>query len=397
MTPCAELAQGFLVVQFALSCYCLGSDETGPAAFALMLNNEQPSGDSSGNERSLGQILSQSLASGVIVIDIQGQLRAANARAIEILQLPQGSGIGQEVLPEEIRSVVEESLSSAADINKRQVLLKSANAPDAILHVSTVFLSQGKNARLIAILIDVTGLNNLEQHVQRLHRVASVGTSAAGMAHEIKNALVAVRTFIDLLIEKNPGNEMADMASREVQRINSLASQMLKLAGPSKVTFTRVNLHDILTHAFALIQVQLAQKHITLSRQLTARKTEVEADSYQLEQAFVNLFLNAVEAMSENGRLTVCTECIAPGAPEHTLTEAAGLPLLRIIVSDTGMGIPPENLERLFDTFFTTKESGTGLGLTITRRIIREHGGEIQVRSQIGHGTTFTVLLPGMP
>ena len=362
-----------------------------------MPNHEQPAGESSGNERNLGQLLSQSLASGVVVIDIQGQLRAANSRAIEILRLPQGSGIGQELLPEEVRAIVERSLSAASDINNQEVILKSAGLPDTILRISTVFLSQGKNARLIAILTDVTGLNNLEQHVQRLHRVASVGTSAAGMSHEIKNALVAVRTFIDLLIEKHPGNEMAEMASREVRRINSLASQMLKLAGPSKVTFSRVSLHDMLEHAFGLIQVQLTEKQIDLVRQLTARKTDVEADSYQLEQAFVNLFLNAIEAMSENGRLTVCTECIAPGAPEHTLPEHATRPLLRLIISDTGVGIPPENLDRLFDTFFTTKETGTGLGLTITRRILREHGGEIQVRSQMGRGTTFTILLPGYP
>ena len=361
-----------------------------------MPNDEQPAGDSSGNERNLGQLLSQSLAVGVVVFDIQGQLRAANSRATEILRLPQGSGIGQEVMPDEVRSVVEQSLSNSSDINNREVVLKSAGIPDTILRVSTVFLSQGKNARLIAILTDVSGLNNLEQHVQRLHRVASVGTSAAGMAHEIKNALVAVRTFIDLLIEQHPGNEMAEMASREVRRINSLASQMLKLAGPSKVTFSRVNLHEILHHAFGLIQVQLTQKQITLSKQLTARKTDVEADAYQLEQAFVNLFLNAIEAMSENGRLTVCTECIAPGAPEHTLPEIADRPLLRVIISDTGVGIPPENLDRLFDTFFTTKQSGTGLGLTITRRILREHGGDIQVRSQTGRGTTFTLLLPGI-
>jgi signal transduction histidine kinase len=205
-----------------------------------------------------------------------------------------------------------------------------------------------------------------------------------------------VRTFIDLLIEKHPGNEMAEMASREVRRINSLASQMLKLAGPSKVTLEPVHLHDVLEHALGLVQVQLTEKHITLVRQLRARNAEVQGDAYQLEQAFVNLFLNAIEAMSEGGKLSACTDYFPPETANqvYPTRELQQHPLVSLTVSDTGTGIPPENLERLFDTFFTTKASGTGLGLTITRRIIREHKGEIQVYSQLGKGTTFTILLP---
>ena len=359
-----------------------------------MPNYEQPAGESSGTERNLGHLLRQSLACGVIVIDIQGQLRAANARAVEILALPQNSGIAQETLPDELRALIEQSLSTGTGIDNHDLVLKTSGAAERPLRVSTIFLPQGKGARLIAVLNDVTGVQDFEQHVQRLHRVASVGTSAAGMAHEIKNALVAVRTFIDLLIEKHPGNEMAEMASKEVRRINSLASQMLKLAGPSKVTLARVRLHDVLEHAFGLIQVPLAQKQISLVRQLTVRDDGIDADAYQLEQAFVNLFHNAIEAMSEHGRLTVWTDCIPPGNPAHALPDFSSRSVLRVLVSDTGLGIAPENLERLFDTFFTTKECGTGLGLTITRRIIREHGGDIHVQSQLGAGTTFSVLLP---
>jgi two-component system sensor histidine kinase AtoS len=361
-----------------------------------MPNNEPPpAGESSGNERNLGHLLRQTLAAGVIVIDSEGQVRAANPRAIEILGLP-GIDIGQEVLPQEVRVIVEQSISSGADSNNDQVLIKRPGSPGRVVRVSTVFLSQGKNTRLIAILTDVTGVDELEAHVHRLHRVASVGTSAAGMAHEIKNALVAVRTFIDLLIEKHPGNEMAEMASREVRRINSLASQMLKLAGPSKVTLEPVHLHDVLEHALGLVQVQLTEKHITLVRQLRARNAEVQGDAYQLEQAFVNLFLNAIEAMSEGGKLSACTDYFPPETANqvYPTRELQQHPLVSLTVSDTGTGIPPENLERLFDTFFTTKASGTGLGLTITRRIIREHKGEIQVYSQLGKGTTFTILLP---
>jgi len=118
----------------------------------------------------------------------------------------------------------------------------------------------------------------------------------------------------------------------------------------------------------------------------------LDGDSYQLEQAFVNLLLNAVEAINVNGSLTVTTESIADG--EGQLREGESRRWMRIRISDTGAGITSENMGRLFEPFFTTKLNGTGLGLAVTRRIIEEHNGTIQVESQPGQGTTFTLLLP---
>jgi signal transduction histidine kinase len=135
-----------------------------------------------------------------------------------------------------------------------------------------------------------------------------------------------------------------------------------------------------------LVQPQLASKSILLERSLQANPDGAKGDEYELQQAFVNLLLNALEAMTEKGKLTVTTSALPEGI--------SGLRRLQVVIQDTGEGILPEHMSHLFEPFFTTKAAGTGLGLAITRRIIQEHGGSISVESRPGQGTTFTVLLP---
>ena len=138
-----------------------------------------------------------------------------------------------------------------------------------------------------------------------------------------------------------------------------------------------------------MLQHLFESKLITVRRSFKADSDTVKGDDYQLEQAFLNLFFNALEAMGSHGSLTVATELVPPGGPENPYA-----PLLRATVRDTGIGVAPENVDRLFDPFFTTKANGTGLGLPITRRIVQEHRGIISVSSESHQGTTFTVLLP---
>jgi signal transduction histidine kinase len=143
-----------------------------------------------------------------------------------------------------------------------------------------------------------------------------------------------------------------------------------------------------------LVQPQLERKSVEVSRSFQAAPDLVQGDDYQLEQAFVNLFLNALEALGPNGTLSVATEVCSAQAKSARPGASMEGPQLRVTIKDTGAGIPPENMARLFEPFFTTKPKGTGLGLPITRRIILEHRGDISVQSRPGQGTTFQILLP---
>ena len=276
---------------------------------------------------------------------------------------------------------------------------------------------------------DALSANNPDKNLRRLERLASLGTLSAGLAHEIRNALVAMKTFVDLLLEKNQDAELAEIVRREIGRIDSIVAQMLKFAGPSMPTLAPIRLHEILDRSLRLLHHRLEAKMISLHRSYAAGSDLIRGDDYQLEQAFVNLFLNALEAMGPNGKLDVTTDLTGaeinessaqsqkraesreqraesregahgvtrPTSPLSPLpSPAGGRRQLRVRIKDSGVGIAPECMARLFEPFFTTKQNGTGLGLAITRRIIQEHGGAISVESEPNQGATFSVLLSAL-
>ena len=234
------------------------------------------------------------------------------------------------------------------------------------------------------------------QHIRQLERLASLGTMAAGIGHEIRNALVAAKTFFDLLLEKHQDAELTEIVRREINRIDALASQMLRFASPAEPSFCPVHLHEVLDHSLRLLQHQFDSRGIKLERSYAAEADLIGGDDYQLEQAFVNLFLNALEAMSDHGELQIQTAVVSPEGAGNGGKNGGNQPRLRVTIKDTGIGISSQNMEHLFEPFFTTKPNGTGLGLLITKRIIQEHQGEISVKSEPNHGAVFTILLPAL-
>jgi signal transduction histidine kinase len=220
-----------------------------------------------------------------------------------------------------------------------------------------------------------------EQSLQRLDRLANLGMLSAGMAHEIKNSMVAIKTFVELLLQKGEDQELNKVVQRELRRIDSMLIQMLRFAAPRSAAFATVRIHNLLDHSTRLLNHQIIVKMISFNREYGAAPDTVFGDDAQLQQVFMNLLINAIEAMGTNGALTVGTEIM-------------GDRRLRIWIQDNGAGIPPENLGRLFEPFFTTKVNGTGLGLAISQRIVHEHHGEIQVQSEPGHGSVFSILIP---
>jgi signal transduction histidine kinase len=221
-----------------------------------------------------------------------------------------------------------------------------------------------------------TGQHNLQQ----LDRLANLGLFSASIAHEIKNGLVAVTTFCEMLAEKDENTELAKMVRRELKRIDGLVTQMLRLASPRPVTLAPVNVHTLLDLSLRLLEHQMNGRMVALRREYKASPEMVHGDESRLQQAFMNLLLNAVESMGHGGKLTVSTRN----------SDAS----VKISIRDTGAGISPENLAHIFDTFFTTKKHGTGLGLSITRRVVEEHQGVIEVESEVNHGSTFIITLP---
>ena len=228
-------------------------------------------------------------------------------------------------------------------------------------------------------------VNDLQANLRRLDRLANLGLISAGVAHEIKNGLVAIKTYVEILLEKGDDSEMTAVVRRELTRIDRLATQMLRLSAPRSTTLAAVPIHQVLDHSLQLLAHQMSGRMIDLKRDYRAQSDTVSGDESQLQQAFMNLVLNGIEAIGSNGELTVGTEICADTAERRRL---------KVFFRDTGPGIAPENLARLFEPFFTTKKNGTGLGLAISQRVAEDHAGKIEVISNAGGGSTFIVFLP---
>lgn len=221
----------------------------------------------------------------------------------------------------------------------------------------------------------------------RADRLATLGELAAGAAHEIRNPLTSIRSSLQY-VESRCGEEnerrLLGVALRETDRIDEILSALLSFSRPSEIRKEPCDLHALIEESAALVAIQARAGGIEVRTTYPPRPVVVEADRSQLIQVFLNVFLNAVQAMAAGGRLTV-----------EVLPLEGGKAVVR--VSDTGPGISEETLEKVFDPFFTTKKGGTGLGLSICYTIAKAHGGEIELRSRPGEGTTVLVSLPAGP
>jgi signal transduction histidine kinase len=262
---------------------------------------------------------------------------------------------------------------------------------DAYSHEDIELLSTLANQTAIAIenarLYE--DLKKSKTYIRRADRLASLGTLTAGLAHEIRNPLVAIKTFTQLLPERLEDeefrNQFLNIASGEVDRISLLINELLDFARPSEPKLEMEEVNGILDGMILLVSTESKKKHIEVVKNYAQDLPLINVDREQIKQVFLNILLNAVEATSENGKITVTT---------RSFLKPGGEPYVQVGFSDTGCGIPAEYLEDIFNPFFTTKNKGSGLGLSISNQIIQDHNGYISVESELNTGSSFFVNLP---
>jgi signal transduction histidine kinase len=238
----------------------------------------------------------------------------------------------------------------------------------------------------------VRQLRESRDEIQRLHQtqmsraehLATMGELAAGLAHEIRNPLAGIAGVIDIigrdLPASSPARAVVKEVRQEVMQINRIVSDLLECARPKPPETRLSDLNATVEHAVMFARQQALSKSIDVEFQRAPLPLEVEHDSNQVNQVLLNLLLNSIQSIEHSGKITVAVE-------RHNTTAA-------IAITDTGRGIAPEHLPHIFRPFYTTKGNGTGLGLSLARRIVEEHGGRMEVSSTLGHGSTFTVFLP---
>ncbi|MEW6247001.1 MAG: ATP-binding protein [Nitrospirota bacterium] len=325
----------------------------------------------------------ESLATGVIVTDQQGVITRCNRAAERLSGMAQADMLGQP-LATFLRQ-------AGLDGNEYPVTARSG----ALLTITrTPMMNQeGVSTGSLLLLQDITAVRRLEERLQRRDRLAAMGEMVGRIAHELRNPLGSVELFASMLrreLKATPDLQVyAEHISSAVHAMNRLLSNLLLYTKPNCPRASWQGSESLVREALTLAAHGTARAGVVTQVSVDPRTPRLWCDALQMKQVLVNLILNAVQVMRYGGTLR-----IRVGLDEERIL---GIPGVRVTVSDTGDGIPPEHRSRIFDPFFTTKDEGTGLGLAIVHAIVEAHRGRIDVESTVGCGTTFTIVLPMGP
>jgi len=344
--------------------------------------------------RVLQEHILRGIGSGIVTMDLQGNIASWNPAAEMI------TGYGyhdirdrwQEVFGESIKGIFghTDSLKERPFRFNGRILKK--DGATAILGMTASLLKDDSNSvrGIILIFQDVTKIVEMEEQVRRQERLATVGSLAAGIAHEIRNPLASISGSIQVLqgelALRGDNKDLMDIVVRETDRLNMIITEFLEYARPKTGHTDQIELLSIIDETLMLLKnSKECASGITITR-MVSPEIRLKGDAQRLRQVFWNLLINACQAMSTAGTVSVTAQPFSHVEDDTIWCE--------IIVSDTGSGIDQEHRERIFDPFFTTKRGGTGLGLAIVYRIIEDHGGVITVDSEPGKGTRFNIRLP---
>jgi two-component system sensor histidine kinase HydH len=327
---------------------------------------------------------------GLLALDHQGRIAAFNKGAEAILQCSAPEVMGQaasKCLPAELMKEINNS-QTHDDVIEKEIEYTTAEGKTVPLEIGASSIKDEYNDFVGNVLLfkDLTEVRALRQEIARSQRLATVGRLAAGVAHEIRNPLSSIKGFATYFKERYPDQpqdlQTATIMIQEVDRLNRVVGQLLEFSRPITIKPQKVSLPSFVADSIKLIEDRAAEKKISVQVQHNAQQDEAFIDPDRINQVLLNLYLNAIDAMEAGGKLTV----------DISSNDNSGD--IRIIVTDTGCGISPQHLPRVFDPYFTTKSGGTGLGLAIAYNIVEAMGGSIKVTSDSGKGTSFRVTIP---
>ncbi len=334
----------------------------------------------------------QHMRSGLITLDRNGEVVYFNHTAEEILGKKReemvGRGLEEAIAPQfpELGKVMRESLYRGRGECRGELLIKGRGG-EIPVGINTSILRDGREGvrGVIAVFQDLTEVKKLEEKMRKADRLAAIGQLSANVAHEIRNPLSSIRGSVEILKSelrsKGEEKKLMDLIIKESDRLNGILKDFLSFARLGKGRFKILDLRQLAEEVTALLRREPVKPQGTvIEAKLANRPLLVRGDEGQLKQVLLNLGLNGLEALEGEGWVRFEEDASSDGQ-------------VRLAVRDNGRGVPPAIREKMFQPFFSTKRGGTGLGLSIAERIVAEHGGQIEVRSQRGKGTTFLLSL----
>jgi PAS domain S-box-containing protein len=334
----------------------------------------------------------ESMTSGVLIFDRLNKVTYANHEIKRMLgqHFPEGwtLELADGYLPTHLVSLMKDVLQSSITIENEKIAIRNATA-NRIVEVNAFPFrnEQGGMLGTAFFIKDITQISAMEEQLKRADRLSALGVLAAGIAHEIRNPLTGMKMIVQLLESEFSADdnrrEPLGIIQKEIDRLEGIIGNLLDFARPTKPKAIEVDVDKVIDDCYLLVKNQLKKQGITFRKSLCEGYPLVIGDPDQLKQVFINIITNAIQALSSGGHLQVKLE-----HNEGSLV---------IAFSDNGSGIPATRFQDIFNPFMTTKEDGTGLGLSMAQRIVEEHGGKIEVQSTMGEGSTFLVYLPGKP
>ncbi len=355
-------------------------------------------------QRNFVESIVHSMLNGVITIDPQGVVTSMNRAAGTILGIEADEVVGSPVAASlghfsELREPIAAATHRDSTLSLHNVEISVAGETKLLtIHVTRLgTVEEGSpDAGAIIILADRTERKRLDDHLYHVERLASLGRFAAGIAHEIRNPVTGINVFLDDLHDKFAAeaevSRLIERALVELERLETLVSEILDYASPSRGELSQRSLNDVVAATIRFVDKQCRESRITVESRLQEELPLVSIDSEKIRQALLNIILNAIQVMPDGGQLRLATRVADQDdkIPDSESNDS----WLAIEIGDSGPGIADEEREQIFEPFYSKRSGGTGLGLSITQSIIAEHGGQIMVDGVEPHGTKFTIYLP---
>ena len=356
-------------------------------------------------ERQFSAQMLEGMVSAIAAIDREDRIRSANAPFYEVFPGARpGTSIHDDFTTAEGMKLLAAATSTRverATYRGRWKMGRDARGDERAFDVySSPLEIEGEPGQLLT-MVDVTEASEAEQVLRRQEALAAVGQSAAQIAHEIKNPLGSIRLGVAMLRDMARDRESIntiDLVERGIEHLSKLTLDVTQFSRTKRLTLSDVDLHALLDGSLELIFDRLNEKRTPVEKHYTAEPLRGHWDDDQLRQVFVNLVTNALDAGGEGSPVRLTTETLTANAPRAPHGgESRPAPFARVTIADRGAAMDERTRARIFEPFFTTKRKGTGLGLAIAKQIVEQHGGRIDVHSQPGEGTRFTVDLPLSP
>lgn len=328
----------------------------------------------------------ESMPSGLLAVDLNGKITMINKIGKEMLGLDRDNNFMElddrfSELKEEIRA----SLAAGKTVFNRQLSMEIGDRKKFLdLTTSLIKDEERPTAGTIAVFHDVTEIKELQEKLQAADRMSAIGTVASGIAHDVRNPLSAIKTFVQMLPFKKADEEFLQQFNitvpRELDRINRTIENLLQLTRKPQMQIQELNINSLLDQVIEICASQIPRNRIEVLKYYSPSLPKIMGDIEYLNRAFSNLLVNAIQAIQDRGKITIST--------------VARNNQVIVSIHDTGIGMDAKTARNIFNPYFTTKRKGSGLGLPIVLRVIEEHGGKIEFESRTNQGTTFLVYLP---